>query len=279
MVFQSWALFPHMPVRENIAFGLRARGVAPAEIAARVAEMLALVRLPGIEDKYPSQLSGGMQQRVALARALATRPDILLLDEPLSNLDARLRKEMQIELKHIHERLRVTTVFVTHSQEEALVLSDRIAVMNQGTLVRIDAPERLYREPRTRFICSFLGEANLFEGRVAAAGGGQIAVDAGLGRLTAAPASAAAAPGQRITLALRPEAISVRAEPSPGADNSIPARVREIVYRGDALVYYLDAAGRELTALEYPKAGAAHARGAPVFAEFDAAALSVLEEG
>jgi ABC-type Fe3+/spermidine/putrescine transport system ATPase subunit len=279
MVFQSWALFPHMPVRENIAFGLRAQGVGASEIKARVAEMLALVRLPGIEDKYPSQLSGGMQQRVALARALATRPDILLLDEPLSNLDERLRKEMQIELKHIHERLRVTTVFVTHSQEEALVLSDRVAVMNQGTLVRIDAPERLYREPRTRFICSFLGEATIFEGRVVASDGARIVVHAGPARLTAhTPRSAPAAPGQRVALALRPEAVSVRAQPSPGADNSIPARIRETVYRGDALVYYLDAAGMEMTALEYPKTGAAHAGGAQVFAEFDAAALSALED-
>jgi ABC-type Fe3+/spermidine/putrescine transport system ATPase subunit len=277
MVFQSWALFPHMPVRENIAFGLRAQGVPGSEIKPRVAEMLALVRLPGIEDKYPSQLSGGMQQRVALARALATRPDILLLDEPLSNLDERLRKEMQIELKHIHERLRVTTVFVTHSQEEALVLSDRIAVMNKGGLVRVDEPERLYREPRTRFVCSFLGEANIFEGQVAAAAADETLVEVGQTRIRMR-GSGAPAPGQSITLALRPEAISVRSQPSPHADNAIRARVREIVYRGGALVYYLDAGGMELMALEYPKTGAPHASGAHVYAEFDRAALTVLED-
>jgi ABC-type Fe3+/spermidine/putrescine transport system ATPase subunit len=277
MVFQTWALFPHMTAYENIAFGLRLGRLGGSEIRARVAEMLALVRLSGTEDRYPSQLSGGMQQRVALARALATRPDVLLLDEPLSNLDERLRKEMQIELKRIHDQLGVTTLFVTHSQEEALVLSDRIAVMQNGVIVRIDTPERVYKDPRTRFVCTFLGEANLFEGVVAAAEGARVAVDHPAGRLTV-ETPAPLRQGDRVTLALRPEAVSVRVARSPGADNCLPAAIRDVVYKGEALVYYLDASGTELTALEYPKAGIPGGIGSRVFAEFEAPALSVLAD-
>ncbi len=277
MVFQTWALFPHMTAYENIAFGLRLQGMGTRDVHERVATMLALVRLPGVEEKYPSQLSGGMQQRVALARALATRPDVLLLDEPLSNLDERLRKEMQIELRRIHDELRVTTIFVTHSQEEALVLSDRVAVMNNGVIVRIDTPERLYRDPRTRFVCTFLGEANILEGAVTAVDGGRVLVDLPSGPL-AVETSAPVRPGVRMSLALRPEAISIRLARSPDAGNSIPATIRDVVYKGEALVYYLTTAGADLMALEYPKGGAPRAQGGRVFAEFDASALSVLED-
>jgi spermidine/putrescine ABC transporter ATP-binding subunit len=275
MVFQTWALFPHMTAYENVAFGLRLQRLGPVEVRQRVEEMLALVRLPEVEGRYPSQLSGGMQQRVALARALATKPDILLLDEPLSNLDARLRKEMQIELKRIHKHLGVTTIFVTHSQEEALVLSDRVAVMNRGVIVRIDAPERLYRDPRSRFVCTFLGEANIFEGTVADVRGGRVSIDVGAVRLTA---TADARPGDRLIVALRPEAVSVRPTDSSAADNSLPGRIRDIVYKGEAIVYYLDISGAELMALEYPKSSSELARGEHVFAQFEASALSVLQD-
>ena len=147
IVFQSWALFPHMTVFENVAYGLRVRRVSRQEIVQRVGEMLDIVRLPGQGDKYPSQLSGGMQQRVALARALVTHPDLLLLDEPLSNLDAALRKEMQSELRRIHDEIQVSTLLVTHSQEEALVMSDRIAVMRGGSIVGLDTPSSPVWEP------------------------------------------------------------------------------------------------------------------------------------
>src|SRR5918993_558328 len=147
MVFQSWALFPHLNVFDNVAYGLSVRSVPSAEIGARVGAMLELVRLPGVEGRFPSQLSGGMQQRVALARALITRPDLLLLDEPLSNLDAALRKEMQVELRRIHRELNVSTLLVTHSQEEALVMSDRIAVMRSGRIECVDSPQRVYNNP------------------------------------------------------------------------------------------------------------------------------------
>jgi ABC-type Fe3+/spermidine/putrescine transport system ATPase subunit len=277
MVFQSWALFPHVTVYENIAFGLRVQRLGGHEaIRQRVADMLTLVRLPGTEEKYPSQLSGGMQQRVALARALATAPDILLLDEPLSNLDARLRKEMQIELKRIHRELRVTTLFVTHSQEEALVLSDWVAVMKDGTIVRADTPEQLYRHPRSRFVCTFLGDVNIFEGRVAAREPARFILDAGSARLAVASEDRVTT-GQRLVVAVRPEAISVRANPS-GADNSIAATIRDVVYKGEAVTYYLDAGGAELLALEYPKESGRLAPGSRVFAEFGADAPSVLDE-
>ena len=163
LVFQSWALFPHLNVFDNIAYGLKIRSTKSAEIAQRVKEILDLVRLPGIEKKFPSQLSGGMQQRVALARALVTRPDLLLLDEPLSNLDAALRKEMQVELRRIHSELNVSTLLVTHSQEEALVMSDRIAVMRRGKIECIDAPYGVYNRPPNSFVCTFVGDANIFE--------------------------------------------------------------------------------------------------------------------
>jgi ABC-type Fe3+/spermidine/putrescine transport system ATPase subunit len=279
MVFQSWALFPHMTVYENVAFGLRMQRVPDHEIRRRVTKMLALVRLAGIEPRYPSQLSGGMQQRIALARALATEPDVLLLDEPLSNLDERLRKEMQIELKRIHQQLRVTTLFVTHSQEEALVLSDWVAVMNQGVIVRVDTPERLYADPRSRFVCTFLGEANIFEGRVAAVEPGRFILDTGSLRIVACSRNRIGI-GQSVAVAVRPEAISVRGETreAPGAENSLSATVRDIVYKGEAVSYYLDLPGATLVALEYPKESGRPGRGDRVYAEFRASASSVLEE-
>lgn len=277
MVFQTWALFPHMNAYDNIAFGLRLHRLRDGEIRDRVAEMLALVRLPGIAAKYPSQLSGGMQQRVALARALAPRPDILLLDEPLSNLDARLRKEMQSELKRIHEQLRVTTVFVTHSQEEALVLSDRVAVMNHGSIIKIDTPARLYTDPRSRFVCTFLGEVNILEGVVAASREGRIGVNAGPIYVTAST-SRQIGVGERLCLALRPEAISIRSSQSSCADNSVPATIRDIMFKGEAIVYSLDVSGMDVMVLEYPKAAKELTRGARVFLEFEASALSLIED-
>jgi spermidine/putrescine ABC transporter ATP-binding subunit len=279
MVFQTWALFPHMNVYDNVAFGLRMRRKSKRETDKKVKEMLELVRMPSVSEKYPSQLSGGMRQRVALARGLAVEPSILLLDEPLSNLDAGLRKEMQVELKRIHEHLRVTTVFVTHSQEEALVMSDRIAVMRGGKILRIDAPGALYHDPHSKFVCTFLGEANLFDGRVMEVSDSKALVRSGeflLKVLVKVPVS----PNSDISLAVRPERISVRREASPTADNSIKAGVKEMVFTGNSITYYLEtAAGRELVALEYQKTREAiPEKGAEVHAEFDANAFSVLEE-
>lgn len=247
LVFQSWALFPHMTVFENVAYGLRVRGLGRQEIARRVAEMLDIVRLPHAADKYPSQLSGGMQQRIALARALVPRPDLLLLDEPLSNLDAALRKEMQTELRRIHDELGVSTLLVTHSQEEALVMSDRIAVMQGGHIVCLDTPLRVYEAPPNRFVCTFLGEANILEGTVREISGHRMLLDCG-GLPLECPSQPVIGLGQRITVAIRPESIVVKGWESEG----IEAIVLGVVFRGAFIAYRLQAAGRELHALSLP---------------------------
>jgi spermidine/putrescine transport system ATP-binding protein len=170
-VFQHYALFPHRTVAGNVAFGLEVRGLPKAEVAARVARALDLVRLGGLDSRRIDELSGGQKQRVALARALVLEPDVLLLDEPMAALDPKLRKEMQVELKNLQERLRITFVFVTHDQDEALVMADRIAVMHGGRIEQIDEPEALYERPRTRFVADFLGVANLFRAIPVAIGG------------------------------------------------------------------------------------------------------------
>src|SRR5438034_6696152 len=201
MVFQSYALFPHMTVFDNVAFPLRARRLAARAVAGRVSEALAVVRLPGLQDRYPRQLSGGQQQRVALARSLVYRPSLLLMDEPLGALDRKLREEMQSELKTIQRELGVTTLYVTHDQQEALALSDRIAVMNAGDLVQVGAPLELYERPATDFVAGFLGDVNLVDGVVVeiAGGSGRIRITEGLDVST--PAGPAVAVGQPLPLA------------------------------------------------------------------------------
>jgi ABC-type Fe3+/spermidine/putrescine transport system ATPase subunit len=242
MVFQSYALFPHMTVAENIAYGLQVRRMPAREIARRVAEMLELVRLPGVEEKFPSQLSGGMQQRVALARALVTEPDLLLLDEPLSNLDAALRREMQLEIKRIQAALGVATLLVTHSQEEALTMSDRIAVMRGGRIERLGTPLEVWRDPRTRFVCTFLGDAMVLE-----------AVSEGAGVLRAGPlrlgtpAAATLPAGAARTIAVRPE--HLRLDPPADAPNATEALVREASFRGAHIACLLDCEGLALQAV------------------------------
>jgi ABC-type Fe3+/spermidine/putrescine transport system ATPase subunit len=254
MVFQSWALFPHMNVFDNIAYGLRTRSAPAAEIARRVEAMLDLVRLPRAAEKYPSQLSGGMQQRVALARALVTEPDLLLLDEPLSNLDAALRKEMQVEIKQIHERLRVTTLLVTHSQEEALVMSDRIAVMRGGRIERIDTPHAIYTDPRSAFVCTFLGEANVLDGIVEGAGGGETVVRVG-GHRIAARDTERRAVGAPIKIAVRPESIVVARTEARSPGSRIEGVVKDTIFKGSNVTYSIDCGGLGLEVLGLPEAG------------------------
>jgi len=170
MVFQGYALFPHMSVAQNVAFGLEMRGLPKQEIAARVADALRLVRLSGFEPRYPRELSGGQQQRVALARALVVNPDVLLLDEPLSNLDAKLRQEVRLEIRQLQRELGLTTVFVTHDQEEALTVADRLAVMDHGVIAQVGTPRELYDQPRSAFVADFIGKSNFFEGEIAGPG-------------------------------------------------------------------------------------------------------------
>src|SRR5947207_7411874 len=178
IVFQSYALFPHMTAAENIAFGLEMRGVAKAEQAKRVTDALALVGLAGFSDRYPRRMSGGQQQRVALARALVIRPDVLLLDEPLSNLDAKLREEMQVEIRELQHKLGITTVMVTHDQEEALIMADRLVVMSDGAVRQVGSQRDLYERPADRFVAGFVGRSNLLAGRVI--GPGRFETEAGV---------------------------------------------------------------------------------------------------
>ncbi len=270
MVFQNYALFPHLSVFDNVAFGLAVRGVARAEIAERVAAMLRLVRLEGMAERRPRQLSGGQQQRIALARALVTRPRVLLLDEPLGALDRRLRQEMQIELKQIQREVGITAIFVTHDQEEALTLSDRVALINEGRLVQVGAPGEVYERPATRFAAGFLGDANFFEGRAAGRDGpfGRIADGASRAILTADPLPADGAP---VTVAVRPEKIVLRA-PTEGVDpvlvNRLDGIVRQAVYSGSSITYIVEAEGRRLVVFEQNTAASPHPPGAAVAALF-----------
>jgi spermidine/putrescine ABC transporter ATP-binding subunit len=242
MVFQNYALFPHMSVFDNVAFGLSVRGVAKSDIAKRVRDMLELVQLGGMEERRPRQLSGGQQQRIALARALVTDPKVLLLDEPLGALDKRLRQDMQIELRLIQRKVGITTIFVTHDQEEALTLSDRIAIINDGRLIQVGEPGDIYERPRTRFAASFLGDANFIDG-VAEAGGAIRDTPFGTLRTTQELPSQ----GTRVTLAVRPEKFLVAAGGSAAPDgmNAITGTVRQAVYSGSSVTYLVDAGAQE----------------------------------
>jgi spermidine/putrescine ABC transporter ATP-binding subunit len=226
MVFQSYALFPHLTIAENIGFGLDVRGRPREDISKGVSEMLALVRLKGLEGRYPRQLSGGQQQRVALARALITRPKVLLLDEPLGALDRRLRQEMQVELKDIQRETGVTAIFVTHDQEEALTLSDRIAIIDQGRLIQVDAPQTVYERPANVFAANFLGDANVFRGTPVRGG---LKLADGTIIETLAPATAAAI--------VRPEKLRVEAGEKNNAGNSLVGEIIQAIYSGASVTY------------------------------------------
>jgi len=242
MVFQHYALFPHRTVAQNVGFGLRMQRVDKAEIGRRVAEALALVQLPGYHARYPSQLSGGEQQRVALARALVTRPAVLLLDEPLGALDKKLRDHMKIELKRLQREVGITTIYVTHDQEEALTMSDRIAVMHRGRVEQVAPPRGLYETPATAFVAGFIGNINLLSGRAA----GSNTVDCGTATLSA---TGAAAPGTAVAIALRPERILL--DPPGAMDTVLPMTVAHVVYQGETVRYILKSdAGLELQAVE-----------------------------
>ena len=242
-VFQSYALFPHLSVRENIGFGLRMQKVSDVESRRRVAEVIDLVALGGFEDRMPHQLSGGQRQRVALARAIVPRPAVLLLDEPLSALDAKLRHQMQIELKRLQKHLGMTFVFVTHDQEEALTMSDRIAVFNQGRLEQLGTATDIYHQPRTAFVADFIGEANLLEAELLSRDGatGLIRLDGGLE--VRVPLSAWPLDEPRAILSVRPEKVCISSAPVEGALNSFEATITEEIFQGaiDHLVVRTDA--------------------------------------
>ncbi len=238
-VFQNYALFPHMTVFENVAFGLRMSGLPKQEITRRVEETLAMVRLSGMEDRKPRQLSGGQQQRVALARALVNRPEVLLLDEPLGALDLKLRKAMQLELKSLQQQVGITFIYVTHDQEEALTMSDRIAVMNEGRVLQVGTPVEIYEQPENRFVADFIGETNFLTARVLDVSEASARVDLGEGVTGegSLPALHTVQKGQEVTLAIRPEKISIHGEPVAGA---LAVRVRKVVYVGNDTRYEVE---------------------------------------
>ena len=238
MVFQNFALFPHMTVRDNVGFPLMIRNLSKAERAERVGEAIMLVRLDGHEARYPRQLSGGQQQRVGLARALVYRPKVLLLDEPLSNLDAKLREEMRFEIKDVVTRLRVTALYVTHDQEEALALSDRVAIMHRGRLEQVGTPEEIYAHPRSRFVAEFVGLSNFLPARVEAIEGDAMTVTLGGGPVTLA-ALPGIAPGARVWLFVRPSEVELLAPDEAADGNVVPARVEKVTYLGDKIDYRL----------------------------------------
>ena len=232
MVFQNFALFPHLSVAENVAFGLRMRRIGGADRAGRVREALDLVKLAGYGERYPKQLSGGQQQRVALARAIIVRPAVLLLDEPLGALDKSLREDMQVELRQLQRKLGITTVFVTHDQEEALTLSDQVAVMRDGIIEQLGPPRALYEKPASEFVAGFLGASNFFDGTVVGRGETGSVVEIAGHRILV---DGDRAPGA-IRLAIRPEKIALRRSGGDG----LSARIREIVYRGANTHIYLE---------------------------------------
>jgi len=244
MVFQSYALFPNLTVAQNVGFGLRVKGVPRREIDSRVTEMLALIGLPELGGRYPYQLSGGQQQRVALARALAPRPRMLLLDEPLSALDAKVRVSLRNEIRAIQRELGITTIFVTHDQEEALSMSDRVVVMNGGIAEQVGTPFAVYNRPATRFVANFVGSLNTFEARVEDPAAGRVAV-AGAAVQLAGPLEAAR--GASLGLALRPEA--VRLGRQPGHEVVLPGRIEEVAFHG-AVIRLRVAAGGAQVALD-----------------------------
>ncbi len=231
-VFQSYALFPHMSVADNIAFGLRMKRTPKAEIARRVQQMLELTSLGGLGDRRSAQLSGGQQQRVALARALVNQPAVLLLDEPLGSLDLKLRKQMQLELSRIQREVGITFVYVTHDQEEAMTMSDRIAVMDHGAVVQVGSPQAIYERPASRFVADFIGASNVLPGRVEAAPGGAVLVRLESGDAVRVPAAAALVQGAPVSIVVRPDRVEVRRTPPPDGANAIRGAVTKVSYLG-----------------------------------------------
>jgi putative spermidine/putrescine transport system ATP-binding protein/spermidine/putrescine transport system ATP-binding protein len=230
MVFQDYALFPHMTVGENIAYGLKMAGLGRSEAKAKALDALNLVGLPDKIDQKPHQLSGGQRQRVALARAIVRRPKVLLLDEPLSALDARMRDQMRIEMKHLHEKVGITFLMVTHDQEEALTMSDRIVVMEAGRVAQDGRPQDIYDHPGSPYVANFIGTTNFLPAKVAGQGTDGLHVDVAGGRVLA-PAEAAYAAGETITLGFRPEKTRFGG-PADGAANSLSGQVTEVIYYG-----------------------------------------------
>ncbi|HWR07733.1 ABC transporter ATP-binding protein [Sporomusa sp.] len=280
MVFQSYALFPHMTIEQNIAFGLEQRKIDRVTIKKQVAEAIDMVQLTGLEKRKPKQLSGGQQQRVALARALVIKPRLLLLDESLSALDKKLRVDMQVELRQIQKRVGITTIFVTHDQEEALTLSDKIAVMKDGNIVQLDAPHVVYEQPCNMFVAGFLGQSNFFTGVIKAIDNGNYCLELKNGDhiQIAAAAGAARRPGQACILAVRPERIRLEAE-RPEGKPGLCGRIKFITYAGNISNFRVEVMGAEvIVQLQNSFSGERFNTGDKVYLTWDQAGSVLLDE-
>ena len=246
MVFQDYALFPHMNIRENIIYGLKIKRFSEEEIERRLAKTVQYLGVRELLRRSPSQLSGGQQQRIALARALIMEPEVLLLDEPLSNLDARLRINIRAELRQLQKRLGITTIYVTHDQAEALALSDQLAVMNEGEIVQFGTSWEIYSRPRSAFVASFVGTANLLEGEVVESIPGSAFIDVGQVHLRLEEKGDLPLAGTKVILCIRPETIKILDRTLEGISNIVPGRVRNYIFEGSHFRYWVEAVGREL---------------------------------
>jgi spermidine/putrescine transport system ATP-binding protein len=273
-VFQQYALFPHRTVAGNVAFGLEMGACPQSEIPARVAKALDMVRLPGFGDRRIDQLSGGQKQRVALARAVVLEPEVLLLDEPMAALDLKLRKEMQVEVKNLQERLKTTFIFVTHDQDEALIMSDRIAVMSQGRIEQLAPPEELYERPRTRFVADFLAVKNILDVDVVSVDGGRASLRTAGGAAIAAAADGGYAAGGRVCIGVRPESIAI----GGGGDNVFAGVLDDEIYLGDFTDWRVRVGSETLTVSEGATTARGRKRGDPVQISFAAEAVLRLDD-
>lgn len=273
VVFQSYALFPHMTVAENVRFGLEMRRVENAEREDRVRRSLEQVQLHVMADRYPKELSGGQRQRVALARALVIEPPVLLLDEPLSNLDAKLREDMQLELRALQQKLGVTTILVTHDQAEALSMSDRIVVMNEGRVVQIDSPLTMYERPQTAFVSNFVGKTNLLEGIVDAVDGNAATITLGEFSVSGKREGGAMSRGQNVVVSLRPEKLRLSRQQ---AGNSIPGQVDASIFLGNHWLYQISSPLGAILVSEANSGDRPFGHDEPVFIEYDSNAVTIL---
>jgi iron(III) transport system ATP-binding protein len=274
MVFQSYAIFPHLTVAQNVAFGLEMRGVGRDAVAARVRDILELVELAGLEHRSPEQLSGGQQQRVALARAIITEPRVLLFDEPLSNLDAKLREQMRGEVRKLQKRLGITSVYVTHDQAEAMALSDQVVVMHAGRVQQVGPPLEIYARPANRFVADFIGRVNFLEGRVQRVDPETVSLDV-RGRLMTVPRPAGPAREGLVTLVLRPETVRLTASSRPG--DAFSGRVTRAVYLGATAEYEVEWGGQPLLVVgSNPLEQGVLAEGTPVAIDFSPRTLHIL---
>jgi spermidine/putrescine transport system ATP-binding protein len=281
-VFQNYALFPHLNVYNNVAFGLKMRNLSNTDIRNKVTKILSIVDLEGFEKRKPYQLSGGQQQRVALARALVNEPAVLLLDEPLGALDVKLRKQMQLELKHLQKKLEMTFVYVTHDQEEALTMADRIAVMNAGHIEQIGTPDEVYNKPNTRFVAEFVGESNLFESNNLRFNNDSVTLTLDNNLVIHSKITRELNQDQKLILAVRPEKIRLYKEPQPikKAYNQIEGRIEEILYKGIMLCYVVKInSGQTVKILEQSyNQSAPHQEGGTVYLEWEKENTFIIEE-